>query len=147
MANACHIQAKNCGVRIWDSLGASLNIGAHGNNVDISYTADDLETTAYGDTTHVNLAGLRNFSVNYSGWWSGSDNGCVASAIFELIGACGGTMIAIAPAGSAAGSLGYMACVNIPSHDMGFPVDGIATMSFTATPRAGSLSACLCKWG
>ena len=142
MANAGHISGRNCSVRFWDTTGASHALDPHGNNVDINYTADDQETTAYGDNTHVNLSGLRNYGITFSGWWAGSGEASAASLLYELIGACAGTTVQVNPAGSAAGSMAYAACVNLSSQDMGFPVDNIATMSWSATPRAGSLSAC-----
>jgi len=136
---------------LWDVVGACFNIGVHGNNVDISYNADDCETTAYGDDTHLNLAGLKNYSITFTGWWAGSGGESAASRVFELVGASQGTEIGIAPGGSTGltgTSMSYGACVNISSVDCGFPIDNIATMSFTATPRAGSLSACTtADWG
>jgi hypothetical protein len=142
MANAGHISGRNCSVRFWDTTGASHALTPRGNSTDINYTADDQETTAYGDNTHTNLSGLRNYGITFSGWWAGSGDASAASLLFELIGACAGTMVQVNPAGSKAGSMAYAACVNLSSQDMSFPVDNIATMSWTATPRAGSLSAC-----
>lgn len=146
MANACHLNCKFAGVRLYDLAGTSFLFSPHTNNVDIGYNADDLETTAYGDDTHLNLAGLKNYTITVTGWWAGSGTGAAASELFSMVGASEGTEIGVAPGGSKnefGASLCYGACVNISSLDMGFPIDGIATLSFTATPRAGSMSACM----
>ena len=134
------IIARNCSVRLWDSSG-SLSITAYGNNVTISESADDAERTAYGDDTHVNIAGLKNFSISYSGWWAGCNATPPACRLHTLIGGSD-AMIQINPAGSAAGSPAYGACVNIQSLEVAFPIGEVATMSFTCTPRAGSMSVC-----
>ena len=141
-----HLHTKNVSVRIWQNA-ASKSISTHGNTVDIDYNADDLEATAYGNTTHVFLAGLTNFSIAFNGWWAGSHASDVteslAACIHAMVGASAAEgMIQVNPAGSTAGSLAYAACVNFQTAPVSLPVDNIATMNFTCTPRAGSLSAC-----
>jgi hypothetical protein len=141
-----HNHTKNCSVRIW-TAGGSINISTHGNSVDIDYNADDLEATAYGDQAHTFLAGLTNYSITYSGWWAGSHATAVADSVaaclFNAVAASTNTsMIQVAPAGSSAGSLSYVACVNFQAFPVSLPSDNIATMSFTCTPRSGSLSSC-----
>jgi hypothetical protein len=111
--------------------------------VGIDHSADDQESTTYGDNTHVNLSGLYNYSISVEGFWAGSGADSSASVIQAcLLGASDNGMIQFNPAGSAAGSIAYVACVNFGQVNMAFPVDNIATLSFTCTPRAGSLSAC-----
>lgn len=141
-----HIHTKNVSVRIWNSASAILNVSGNGNTIDIDYNADDLEATAYGDQAHTFLAGLTNYTITYSGWWAGSHatdvTESVAACIFNLVGASDGAMVQVNPSGSTAGSLAYAACVNIQALPMSFPTDNIATMGFTCTARAGSLTAC-----
>lgn len=140
MASACHIRCRHGSVRAKNIDGTWFGLSAHGNNVDISYSADDLETTAYGDDTHVNLAGLKNYTITFSGWWAGSGEAAPASLLDELVGASMGTEIQINPAGSGSTSPAYSGSVNISSIDVGFPVDNIATMNLTLTPRVGALT-------
>ena len=147
MAATGHIHPKNASVKIVCGAG-TINLSAHGNNTDIENNADDLEATAYNDTAHTFLQGLTNFSISYSGWWSGShatnvsdsEAACMHSLIHNSA-ACA-PVFWISPAGSAAGSLYYVACVNVQAAPIGIPADGIATMNATFTARAGSLTAC-----
>ena len=140
MASASHIQCKYASVRVMTVDGDWFSLSPHGNTVDISYSGDDCETTAYGDDTHVNLAGLKNYTITFNGWWAGSGEAAPASLLDDLVGASVGTEIQINPAGSVATSPAYAGSVNISSIDVGFPVDNIATMNFTATPRHGALT-------
>lgn len=141
-----HNHTKNASVRL-ETPGGCAVLSTHGNSVDIDYNADDIEATAYGDQSHTFLAGLTNYSITFNGWWAGSHTTAVADStaacIFNAVGASTNTsVIWVSPAGSAAGSICYVGCVNVQTFPMSFPADGIATMSFTCTPRAGSLSAC-----
>lgn len=148
MAQTGHIFSKDCSVKLVCG-GGSMLLTAHGNSVDIDVNADDLEATAFGDQAHTFLQGLTNFTINYSGWWAGCDvSGC--SDTTQSIASCALTLVSqssactpvvwVAPAGSAAGSLTYVACVNVQSAPVSFTSDSIATMNISFTARAGSLT-------
>ena len=147
MSQTGHIHAKDASVKIV-CAGGTIALTAHGNSMDINKTADDLEATAYGDSAHTYLDGLTVFTFDYSGWWAGSHATDVtnsdAACLLALVGngAASTPIIWFAPSGSTAGSLCYVACVNVQSAPMSFPADGIATMNATFTARAGSLTAC-----
>ena len=147
MAQTGHIHAKDASVKIVCSEG-TIALTAHGNSMDINKTADDLEATAYGDTAHTYLDGLTVFTFDYSGWWAGShatdQTDSPAACMLALVGksASRTPVLWFSPAGSAAGSICYLASVNVQAAPMSFPADGIATMNATFTARAGSLTAC-----
>lgn len=143
MANAGKIAGRNASIRVWNPDSASIAVSSDFNNWTINYTADDQESTAFGDDTHTNLSGLKNYSIAVDGFWAGLGSDSSASVIGAcLLGASANGMIQINPAGSTAGSIAYAACVNFSSVDMGGPVANIVTFNFGCTPRAGSLSAC-----
>lgn len=143
MANSNKIGGRNLSIRVFGPEAASAAISPDFKGVTIDYSADDQESTAYGDNTHVNLAGLRNYSIAVDGFWAGSGTTPSACLIATcLLAARDDGMIQVNPAGSTAGSLAYVACVNFQQVNMAFPVENICTLSFTCTPRAGSLSAC-----
>jgi len=143
MANSGKIAGRFGSLRVWNPDAASIAISPDFKNVGIEHSADDQESTTYGDNTHVNLAGLWNYSFSVDGFWAGSgadNSACVIQAC--LLGASNNGVIQYNPSGSTAGSIAYVACVNFSQVSMAFPVENIATLSFTCTPRAGSLSAC-----
>ena len=152
MAATGHLHAKNSSVKIVCGAG-TINLSANGNSVDIDYNADQLEATAYGDTSHTNLDGLLNFGLTYSGWWAGSGatldgTNSKAGCMLALIGN-GATCMPVvyfAPNGSAAASLNYAACVNVQALPMSFPADGMATMNATFALRGGSMTALTASW-
>lgn len=147
MAQAGHIHSKDASIRVMCDPG-TISLGAHGNDVSIDFTADDLEATAYGDKSHTFLQGLTNYTISVDCWWAGSDTSdvddSVAACMFRIMGESSTCrpMIQVNPAGSTAGSLAYAASVNLQNHSMSFPSDGIATMAATFTARSGSLTAC-----
>jgi len=145
MAATGHIHSKNASVIVKCGPG-NIILSAHGNSVDIDYNADDIECSAYGDTSHTFIQGLTNFTYSYNGWWAGSHaddvSNSTAACLMALVGnssACT-PMICVAPAGSTAGSLCYTACVNVQATPMSVPTDGIATMNANFTARAGSVT-------
>lgn len=147
MAATGHLHTKDASVKVVCG-GGTITLTGHGNSVDIDLTADDLEATAFGDTSHTYLQGLTVHSISYSGWWAGSDTSDVSDSAAACLRALVGDSSActpvfwVAPAGSTAGSLSYVACVNVQGLPHSFPSDGIATMNATFTARAGSLTAC-----
>ncbi len=143
MSNANKIAGRALSLRVWDADAASMGITSDFKSVTVDKSADDQESTAFGDNTHQNLAGLLNHGFSVEGFWAGSganNSACVIGAC--LVGAQFNGMIQVNPAGSTAGSLAYVACVNFNGVNMSFPVDNICTLSFTCTPRSGSLTAC-----
>lgn len=147
MSQTGHIHPKDASVKIVCGAG-SIALSAHGNSTDITNTADDLEATAYGDTSHTFIDGLTTFTFDFGGWWAGSHATDTGNSTAACLGALVGNSSAcvpvfwISPAGSTSGSICYVACVNVQSAPMSFPADGIATMNATFTARAGSLTAC-----
>lgn len=147
MAQTGHIFSKDCSIRFL-CTGGSFSLTSHGNSVDIDFNADDLEATAYGDSSHTFLQGLTNFTFGVGCWWAGSHASDVddssAACIFRMVYQSSTCQpeFQVNPGGSAAGSLAYCASVNVQAMPLGFPSDGIATMNMTLTSRAGSLTAC-----
>jgi len=143
MANSGKIAGRFLSIRVRNPDNAWIPITTDFKSVSIEHSGDDQESTTFGDNTHTNLSGLMNYSISVDGFWAGSgadNSACVIQAC--LIGASTNGMIQINPAGSTAGSMAYVACVNFSQVSMSFPVENIATFSFTCTPRAGSLSGC-----
>jgi hypothetical protein len=153
MAATGHLHTKSSSIKVICGAG-TLNLSAHGNNVDIEYTADELEALAYGDTVHTFLEGLTQFGMTITAWWAGSHGAAgtltdeISTCLLSLIGQ-GGTCVPevfFSPAGSTSGSITYNACVNVMAAPMSFPVDNIATQNITLKPRAGSMTAASYTW-
>jgi hypothetical protein len=147
MSATGHIHSKNASVKVVCGAG-DIILSAHGNSVDVDYNADDIECSAFGDSSHTFIQGLTNGTFSYNGWWAGSDttdvSDSVAACLMALVGnssACT-AMFWLSPAGSAAGSLCYVGCVNVQATPISVPTDGIATMNANFTMRAGSITAC-----
>lgn len=151
MAQTGHTICKDGSVKLVCGAG-TLALTADGNNVTINSDADDLESTNYGDQSHTFFSSLTAYTLDFGGWWSGSHtsdvNNSIAACLLKLQynNAASKPVIWVAPAGSTAGSLTYLACVNVKTYNISFPVEGVATMSITMTARNGSLSASQYAW-
>lgn len=153
MAATGHLHTKNASIKIVCGAG-TLNLSGHGNSVDIDFSSDSLEATAYGDSNHTFLQGLTTWNMTIGGWWSGSH--AAAGALTDEISTCLMSLVRNSaacvpvvyfnPAGSTSGSITYSGCVNVQATPMAFPADNIATMSVTLEPRAGSLTAASYTW-
>jgi hypothetical protein len=147
MAQTGHIRGRDCSVKVVCGAG-TINLSAHGNSIDIDLSADDIEVTAFNDTAHTFMQGLTNFNITYNGWWSGShatnvlnsEAACLQALIHNSSASV--PVVWVSPAGSAAGSICYVACANVQATPVSIPSDGIVSQNATFTARAGSLTAC-----
>jgi hypothetical protein len=140
MAAASHIYGRNASFRMEDVGGTKFVLTSHGNNWSIEYTADMVEATTFGDLNRTHIVGITDYTVNFSGYYSGNAGTKPASLLYEVVGASQGTWFQGNPSGSTATSPGYSGCVHVESLSVETPVDGIVTISFTLRPRSGSLT-------
>jgi hypothetical protein len=73
----------------------SVELSDHVKSVTLNYSADDVEDTNMGDTTHIHLGGLLNWSLDVefaSDWASGE----IDATLFSLVGAASVT-VAVRP--------------------------------------------------
>ena len=140
MAAANHIYGRLASVRAEDISGASFGLTADGQTVSVSYNADMVEATTYGDINRTFITGITDYTFTYSGFYAGLAGEKAASLLYEIVGASQGTWFDIAPSGSGSTSPGWSGCVHIESFESEVPTDGIVTMNFTCRPRSGSLT-------
>lgn len=140
MAAANHIYGRIASVRMEDITGASFGLTADGHTVTVSYGADMVEATTYGDINRTFITGITDYTFTFAGYYAGLAGEKSASLIHEIVGASQGTWFDIAPSGSGSTSPGWSGCVHVESYDVEVPTDGIVAISLTLRPRSGSLS-------
>ena len=147
-----HITAHDASVKITTS-GSAINLSGHGNTVDFDLgMATVAHPPGYNATVQVNKEIIKSFAGTYGGWWAGSNSGWILDSVAACLIALFGnsdtcqTMIHVAPAGSAAGSMNYSACINLTSMPVSFPSDNYATMGFSFNLRKGTLTTACTNW-
>jgi len=140
MAASNHIYGRNCSVRAEDITGASFGLTADGQSVGVSYNADMVEATTFGDINRTFITGITDYTFTFSGYYAGNAGAQAASLLYEIVGASQGTWVDIAPSGSGSTSPGWSGCVHVESFESEVPTDGIVTMNATFRPRSGSLT-------
>ena len=108
------------------------------NTVSLSWSAETPENTAYGDTTRTRLGGLKDVSLDYSGFFNDTATTGIDTILAATLGSQ--TTIVFGPAGSTGGYLKITGCYIVSEYSIDTPVDGMVTVSFTAVHSAGSLT-------
>lgn len=76
----------------------SVDLSDHVISVDLTYEADAVEDTNMGDSTHINLGGLKNWSLSIE-FSQDFASGKVDATLFSLVGST--TTVAVKPTSSA----------------------------------------------
>ena len=95
------------------------------NNTDMSWEVDTPETTTFGDSDRTYVAGLRNSTMSFAGFWDATIDGYIP----DNMGAATANLVSYAPEGLSTGSVVYSVQSRHTSFSVGSPVDGVATIS------------------
>ena len=141
MATACHIRARDVSFDLEDISGTVFNLTGHGNNFSLGYSAGLEDATTFGDCTVQLWPTITDYTVQYSGYWSGSaEADSAASKLHALVGASEGTLFRCSPGGSAASNVKYSGCAHVESVEVSGQNTGIVQWSIGLRPRTGSLT-------
>ena len=95
------------------------------NNTDMSWEIDTPETTTFGVDDRTYIAGLRNSTMSFAGFWDSTIDGYVTDDITTPVV----NLLTYAPEGLSTGSLIYSVQSRHSSWSVGSPVDGVTTIS------------------
>ena len=128
-----------------DAAGASFSLTADANNVDLGFTVSQIEHNAYGVTDQEYIGDIADWTLRYTGYYSGSGTESPACKLHELrrIKTC---VFEWAPSGSGVAALSWTGSGNLESLNMGFPVAQLCTIDFTLRPRNGPLTTSSASW-
>lgn len=134
------IQGYNFVVNVYPSGTASAQLHPNQNSVTFRWDRANQDVTTFGDTTIQRLAGLRDWTMDFAGLWTGSSaSQSMESAVMLEMVASGQTYIEIAPA-SQTGCPVYAACGLITNVTLtGTPNTAVA-LSFSMQAGAGSVT-------
>lgn len=108
---------------------AGSALTGYANNVTLSNTADTAETTVFGLANKTYIAGLRDATMSFDGFYDPTSS-TGSMAIVEAAMA-GGTAVAMVykPGGTATGQLSYTFNGIVTGYDLGSNLDGAVTVS------------------
>jgi len=125
------IHGKNVKICIKDSDGTQQSIRSDGNSATLNMTTAMAETTSFGDTYVTRLAGVTDWSLDFSGFFNTTAS-TIDDTLFSIQG--GSTSVCVAFAGSPVGSGSpvyrseYATCTD---YTVTGPVDGPVAVTFT----------------
>lgn len=96
------------------------------NNTDMSWEVDVPETTTFGDGDRTYIAGLRNSTMSFAGFWDSVIDGEITAS---NMGAATANLVSYAPEGLSTGSVVYSVQSRNTSFSVGSPVDGVSSIS------------------
>ena len=109
-------------------LLGSKDVSGDGNSFSVSHSADTPETTAFGDNTRTRLPGLKDWTVEVSGFFN-DDSGHLEEELKDLLG--GSTLMGVFPGGATACQIGYEGTPLTSDFSLDTPVDGVVTLAAT----------------
>ena len=121
------VHGKGCVVRLKDSSGTVQTLSGDMSEVTLNLTADNPETTSFGNTWRTRIAGLQDWTADITGFYNvaGSQNDHVVSG---LMGGSTATCIIFQTGASYASTLAFVGDYAITG-----PVDGVVGISLTLT--------------
>jgi|GEM_PF-1851030 len=109
-------------------LLGSKNVSGDGNSFSVSHTADTPETTAFGDNTRTRLGGLKDWTMEVSGFFN-DDSGHWEEELKDVLG--GSSLLGVFPGGATACKIGYEGTPQTADFSLDTPVDGVVSLGAT----------------
>lgn len=136
MAN---VLGENCILQIFTTSG-SLDVSGDFNSSDLNYSRNNPDVTTYGKTTIQRIAGLRDYTLNFSGIFNSGVN-TAFTYILADVAASLPTLFKWAPGGSISGSPYFTGSAMFSDFKVNAPHNAAVAMSMTLQAAAGSLTA------
>jgi hypothetical protein len=130
---------RNSAVEIWDTAGTCRNLSGDMNNVVLTWTKDNPESTTFGKDTKQRLSSIRDATLTGAGIWNGSAN-AIDATLTAILAASANTLVAYAPGGSITGCALYSACMQLQSYSVTGPLNGPVAIAYSFQVSSGSVT-------
>ncbi len=130
------VHGTNVTLHMFPSGAACANLTGDLNSVSIKFSKNNPENTTFGKSTAQRLSGIRDYTVDYAGFWNSASN---ESTVITELNASLYTLFLIAPA-SITGCPTYSGCGLINNLTITGPTDGPVAISFSLHSGTGSLT-------
>ena len=92
------IHGKNTILKLWDVAGASQNVSGDLNNVTLSVTKDNPDTTTFGNSFNQRISGMRDYSLQCTAIYNAESGSGVNVVAASMVNASVNTLFKWYPA-------------------------------------------------
>ena len=136
-----NVHGKNAKIWVWDTGGTYRDMSGDTNNITLSWSKDNPDTTTFGKDTHTRISGLRDATLTGAAVWNSAETTSVDAVMSAHMSASDNILVMFAPGGSITGCPVYSACMLINQWEVTAPVDGVVAATFGFDISAGSVTA------
>ena len=136
-----YTQGYNSVVHLLPSGATSANATGDLNNTTLSWERTNMDVTTFGNTTIQRISGLRDWKLDFAGFFAASGASGVALSVAHLdMAASTNTFFRYAPNGCISGCVLYSGCGLFTGLNVTGPVAGPVAVSFSIESSSGSLT-------
>ena len=133
------IHGKNSVIYITDSGGTCRNLSGDLNNIVLSWSKANIDTTTFGMSDTERIQGIRDATLTGAGFYNETDTTGIHAVLQGIMAASTATCIIYAPGGSVAGCVLISGCYLIASYEITGPIAGAVAAAFSFEQASGSL--------
>ena len=130
---------RNSALWVWDSSGTCRNLSGDHNNITLTWSRDNPQTTTITKDTNSRIPGIRDATLAGAGLWT-SGAGSADAVMATILAASVNTLIHYAPGGSVTGCPLYSACFLLSQYQVVGPINGPVGISYTFQIASGSVT-------
>ncbi len=139
MANRIH--GRNQILHLWDSAGTSRHVSGDLNNITLSWSRSNPETTTLGNDSIQRISGLRDATLSITAIWNSESASGINDVLDDLMSGSVVTLLRYLPGGCTTGCQFWTGCFLLSSWETAGPLDAPVGMSAEFQLASGSLSA------
>lgn len=130
---------RNAGINLLDSAASRQSIAGDFNNIQLTWTRDNAESTTLGKDSKQRISGLRDATITGAAVFN-SGTGNIDAVMSGLMAASLNSLITFAPAGSVTSAPCYSGCYLISNWSVTAPLNGVVAAAFTFQLGSGSVT-------
>lgn len=141
MANNWQVHGKKTVVYAWDATGTCRNVSGDMNNVKLSWTRANTDSTTFGQDSTQRVAGIYDAKLTGAAIFNAQDSSGIDAVLAGIMAASLNTLIQYLPAGSQSGSPLYSGCFLLDSYEITGDIKSTVAVNWSFSLASGSLTA------
>ena len=140
MANNWQVHGKNSVLVIYDSGGTLRNVSGDMNDIKLSWSRDNTDSTTFGQDSIQRVPGIYDAKITGGAIFSGQDTTGIDAVMAGIMAASANTLVHYLPAGSRSGSPMYSGCFLVDNWDISGGVKSTVAATWSFSLASGSLT-------